>query len=71
MTIDAPKPNSKKVVINAVQNTTKKESGKLVDLNFKVPIEVKRAFKVLASEHDMTQKELLLKAIDIITKEMS
>jgi hypothetical protein len=49
-------------------NTIKKDAGKIVDLNFKIPVEFKREFKVWASSHDMTQKELLTKAFDLIKK---
>lgn len=45
-------------------NLSKKENGKLVDLNFKVPPELKRSFKMYAAEHDMSQKEVLIKAFE-------
>jgi len=67
--IATPKKRAAASASASTSNTTKKESGSLVDLNFKVPAEIKRAFKVLAAEHDMTQKQLLLKAIDLLDKQ--
>lgn len=44
------------------QNTQKRESGRDVDLNFKVSAEFRRDFKIYAAAHDMTQKDVLLAA---------
>lgn len=59
------KPNKQ---INQTQtiNTKKVESGKLVDLNFKVSAEFRKEFKMWATAHDMTQKELLETAFNQI-----
>jgi hypothetical protein len=49
-------------------NTGKKESGKPVDLNFKVKSEFKREFKTWAVTHDLSQKETLEKAFTLLKK---
>lgn len=40
-------------------NTEKKESGAVLDLNFKVSADFKREFKLWAVSHDVTQKRVL------------
>lgn len=40
-------------------NTAKKESGAVLDLNFKVSADFKREFKLWAVSHDVTQKRAL------------
>jgi hypothetical protein len=64
-TLDIGKPNKQ---INTTQtiNTKKVESGKLVDLNFKVSAEFRKEFKMWSTAHDMTQKELLETAFNQI-----
>jgi hypothetical protein len=57
LSIGEPKTKTKPVA-KAV-NTKKVESGKLVDLNFKVSAEFRREFKIWSVNHDMTQKQLL------------
>jgi hypothetical protein len=49
-------------------NTRKKEVGKPVDLNFKVTSEFRREFKTWAVTHDLSQKETLEKAFDLLRK---
>ncbi|PZD70408.1 hypothetical protein C1752_13134 [Acaryochloris thomasi RCC1774] len=41
-------------------NLGKPEPGKIIDMNFKVPAEFKRDFKIAAATHGMTQKDLLM-----------
>jgi hypothetical protein len=43
-------------------NILKPESGKYVALNFKVPAEFKRDFKIAAATYGMTQSDLLQQA---------
>jgi len=49
-------------------NTRKKDTGKPVDLNFKVSPEFRREFKIWASSHDMSQKEALELAFKLLKK---
>ncbi|MEO0804206.1 MAG: hypothetical protein AAFY57_18325 [Cyanobacteria bacterium J06642_2] len=42
-------------------NLEKPEPGKPVDMNFKVPSEFKRDFKIAATMRGISQKELLMK----------
>lgn len=49
-------------------NIRKKESGKPVDLNFKVTPEFKREFKTWAVSHDLSQKETLERAFSLLKK---
>lgn len=49
-------------------NTQKKDAGKPVDLNFKVSVEFRREFKIWSSSHDMSQKEALELAFDLLKK---
>lgn len=51
---------------HATQNTQKRESGRDVDLNFKVSAEFRRDFKLYAAAHDMKQKEVLLAAFSAL-----
>lgn len=39
-------------------------AGRLVCLNFKVPMRVRQQFKIYAARHDMTMTELLLQLLD-------
>lgn len=39
-------------------------TGRLVCLNFKVPMRVRQQFKIYAVRHDMTMTELLLQLLD-------
>lgn len=41
-------------------NLNKPEPGKTVDMNFKVPAEFKRDFKITAAIHGISQKDLLM-----------
>lgn len=43
-------------------NISKPESGKYVALNFRVPAELKRDFKIAAATYGVTQSELLQQA---------
>lgn len=47
-------------------NTKKKESGATVDLNFKVNSEFKKEFKLWAASHEITQKEVLETAFQLL-----
>ncbi len=49
-------------------NTTKREAGKSVDLNFKVDPEFKREFRTWAAAHDVTQKETLERAFALLKR---
>jgi hypothetical protein len=44
------------------EDLSKPEPGKTVALNFRVPAEVTRDFKIVAATHEMTQSELLVQA---------
>lgn len=62
-----PKPSEKnKQQQRQGANTTKRERGALVDLNFKVSAEFKREFKVWAASHDLTQKQALEYAFKLL-----
>lgn len=50
----------------ATLNTHKREDGKVVDLNFKVPAELHREFKIFAVANDMTMKDVLIQAFDAL-----
>jgi len=63
-----PSKTSQKASKKASSNTSKKEGGKPVDLNFKVSPEFKREFKTWAVSHDLSQKETLEKAFDLLKK---
>jgi len=43
-------------------NLTKPEPGKIVALNFRVPAEFKKNFKIAAATHGTTQSDLLVRA---------
>lgn len=61
--LDIGQPKEKQKTANRSSlNTRKRESGALVDLNFKVSPEFKREFKLWAASHDMKQKEVLEEA---------
>ena len=43
-------------------NLSKPEPGKTVALNFRVPAEIKKNFKIATATHGITQSELLMRA---------
>lgn len=45
-------------------NLSKPEPGKTVALNFRVPSDVKKNFKIAAAMHGITQSELLVQAFE-------
>lgn len=45
-------------------NISKPEPDKTVALNFRVPAEVKRNFKIVAATHGITQSKLLIEAFN-------
>lgn len=51
-----PAPAQSSVVGN---NTSKPEAGEQVPLNFRVPAEMRREFRVFSAEHDINQVEML------------
>ena len=48
--------------IEAKGNLTKPDPGQTVALNFRVPAEFKRDFKIASAIHGITQSELLIQA---------
>jgi len=60
---DNPDP---KKDLKKVGNTKKKEAGATVDLNFKVNSEFKKEFKLWAAAHEITQKEVLETAFQLL-----
>jgi hypothetical protein len=60
-----PKSDRRKE-IKLAGNTKKKESGATVDLNFKVNSEFKKEFKMWAAAHEITQKEVLETAFQLL-----
>lgn len=62
-----PAPKSQTAGRSSI-NTRKRESGSLVDLNFKVTPEFRREFKLWAASHDLKQKEVLEEAFRVLKK---
>lgn len=50
-------------------NLNKPESGSLVDLSFKVDPEFRRDFRLYAAEHELTQKEVLVRAFNLLKQQ--
>lgn len=71
MTTNPPPPNktSKKGEpprkTDTTLNLVKPEPGEVVALNFRVPAEFKKDFKISAATHGITQSELLQQAFKI------
>ena len=66
LSIGEPK---KKQASKQSQNTQKREKGAIADLNFKVDAEFKRDFKMYATAHDMSQKQVLEMAFSLLKKQ--
>lgn len=65
--LDLGQPKGKRKTANRSSvNTRKRESGDLVDLNFKVTPEFRREFKLWAASHEMKQKEVLEEAFRVL-----
>lgn len=70
LNLDLGKPEkNSRTAEKASLNTRKRESGNLVDLNFKVTPEFKREFKLWAAAHDLKQKEVLEEAFRALKKQ--
>lgn len=63
-----PERPAKKESVKQSSNTSKREAGEKVDLNFKVSPEFKREFRLWAASHDITQKETLERAFELLKK---
>lgn len=75
MATNTPPPPKKKStkgeppqVSESRSNLKKPEPGKLVDLNFKVPAEFRKDFKVAAAIHGKTQVDLLQEIFEFWSK---
>jgi hypothetical protein len=64
--LGSPTPGKKQQATKEAANTTKREAGALVDLNFKVSAEFRREFKLWAAAHDLSQKAALEKAFQLL-----
>lgn len=64
--LGVPKGDKKAEQKKESSNTLKKESGAKVDLNFKVSAEFKKEFKLWAVSHEMTQKQVLETAFQLL-----
>lgn len=59
----APRPPKKS------RNTKLPEAGSLVPMNFKVPTEFKQEFKIWAATHQMTQRQALEDAFELLKQQ--
>ena len=64
-TLDLGAAPSKKTTAITSVNTTKKDNSQ-VDLNFKVDAEFRKDFKLFAVSHEMSQKEVLERAFELL-----
>ena len=69
ITEQPPKKKIKKV--SGTNNTSKKEAEEIVDLGFKVPVEVRTGFNTVAASNNLSGKALFLEAIDLVYKKYS